>query len=126
MNIHNILNNVIVQILPDSDPRGGSAMHAKRVHRDRGCCGAAGKGRTGVMTGLDCCKIEAVISVDERGQVVLPKDVREKAGIRAGDKLAVIMHGSHGSTCCINLIKADGLVDSVKTMLGPMMKEIFG
>ena len=37
-----------------------------------------------------CCKVESVISVDDRGQMVLPKEVREKAGINAGDKLAVV------------------------------------
>ncbi len=29
-------------------------------------------------------------SVDERGQMVLPKDVRDKANIKPGDKLAVV------------------------------------
>jgi len=75
---------------------------------------------------MSCCKVEAVVSVDERGQLVLPKDVREKAGIKAGEKLALIMHGPQGDVCCISLIKAEGLADSIKTMLGPMMKEIFG
>jgi antitoxin PrlF len=31
-----------------------------------------------------------MVSVDERGQMVLPKDLREKANIKAGDKLAVV------------------------------------
>lgn len=79
-----------------------------------------------MMGGLSCCRIEAVVSVDERGQIVLPKDIRDKVGIEAGDKLAVIMHGPQGEVCCISLIKAEGLAESVKTMLGPMMKEIFG
>jgi AbrB family looped-hinge helix DNA binding protein len=37
-----------------------------------------------------CCGVEAVVSVDSRGQVVLPKDLRAAAGIKAGDKLAVV------------------------------------
>ena len=36
------------------------------------------------------CRVESIVSVDERGQMVLPKDAREKAGIHPGDKLAVI------------------------------------
>ncbi len=36
------------------------------------------------------CRVEAVLSVDERGQMVLPKDVRERAGIQTGEKLALI------------------------------------
>ena len=36
-----------------------------------------------------CCCVDAMVSVDERGQMVLPKETREKAGIKAGDKLIV-------------------------------------
>jgi AbrB family looped-hinge helix DNA binding protein len=39
---------------------------------------------------LSCCKVESLISVDERGQMVLPKETRDKAGIHPGDKLALI------------------------------------
>ncbi len=78
-----------------------------------------------MMGHMSCCKVEAVVTVDERGQIVLPKDVREKAGIKGGDKLALIMHGPKGEACCISLIKAEGLAESVRSMLGPMMKEMF-
>jgi AbrB family looped-hinge helix DNA binding protein len=36
-----------------------------------------------------CCKVVSVISIDDRGQMVLPKEVREKAKIRPGDRLMV-------------------------------------
>ncbi len=71
-----------------------------------------------------CCGIEALISVDERGQMVLPKDVREAAGIKAGDKLAVVLWKKDGAVCCISLIKADELKDMVQGKLGPLMKDI--
>ncbi len=71
-----------------------------------------------------CCKVEALVSVDERGQMVLPKDLREKAGIQAGDKLAVSSWVKDGQVCCIFLTRADDLAEMVKTTLGPMMKEI--
>jgi antitoxin PrlF len=72
-----------------------------------------------------CCNVEAVISVDERGQMVLPKDVREKADIHAGDKLAVvIMKGENEKTCCLSLVKIEEFSNMVKDMLGPMMGEI--
>jgi len=45
-------------------------------------------GPMGDKTG--CCKVESIIDMDERGQMVLPKELREKAHIRPGDKLAVI------------------------------------
>ena len=71
-----------------------------------------------------CCKVESLISMDERGQMVLPKQIREKAKIRAGDKLAVVAWERDGIVCCISLVKVEGITEMVKDMLGPMMKEI--
>jgi len=74
--------------------------------------------------GISCCKVESVISVDERGQMVLPKEIRDKTKIRAGDKLAVISWEKDGKVCCISLIKAEDLAEMIKDLLGPMMEEI--
>jgi AbrB family looped-hinge helix DNA binding protein len=57
--------------------------------------------------------------------MVLPKEIREKAGIQPGDKLAVIGCKEEDRICCITLIKADDLKQMVKNRLGPVMKEIF-
>lgn len=74
--------------------------------------------------GMACCKVEAVISVDERGQTVLPKELRDKANIRAGDKLAVLSMEKGEKTCCLTLIKVEEIEEMVKGMLGPLWKEI--
>ena len=58
-----------------------------------------------------CCKVEAIVNVDERGQMVLPKDLRERAGIRASDKLAVISWERDERVCCISLIKAEDFAE---------------
>jgi len=71
-----------------------------------------------------CCKVESVISVDERGQMVLPKGIRNKAGIKPGDKLAVVSWEKDSKVCCISLVKVDDLAEMIKGLLGPMMKEI--
>jgi antitoxin PrlF len=71
-----------------------------------------------------CCKVESVVSVDERGQMVLPKDLREKANIKAGDKLAVVSWGQNEGVLCLALIKAEDLNGLVKQMLGPLFKEM--
>lgn len=71
------------------------------------------------------CKVESIVSVDERGQMVLPKDLREKAKIKPGDKLAVVSMERNGKVCCLSLIKADELESMVKSMLGPVMDEVF-
>jgi AbrB family looped-hinge helix DNA binding protein len=73
----------------------------------------------------ECCKVEAVVSIDERGQMVLPKEIRDKAGILPGDKLAVVSMQKDDKTCCISLIKAEMLTGMVKDMLGPVMEEVF-
>ena len=89
---------------------------AKKI-KDAGCC-------KGVDKDLSCCKVESVISIDERGQLVLPKEIRDKASIRAGDKLAVVSWEKGGKVCCISLIKAENLTEMVKGVLGPIMGDI--
>ena len=69
------------------------------------------------------CKVEAILSVDERGQMVLPKDVREKAGIKNGDKLALISWEKDGAVCCLALMKVENLSGMVKDVLGPLLHE---
>ena len=78
---------------------------------------AAGKG-------ISCCQVESIVAVDERGQMVLPKDVRDKVGIHSGDKLALISWKKEGRTCCILLIKAENLADLTRSFLGPMVEEM--
>ena len=56
--------------------------------------------------------------------MVLPKELREKAKIKAGDKLAVASWEVDGEVCCITLMKVEDLVEMVKGRLGPVMKEI--
>lgn len=73
-----------------------------------------------------CCQVEAVMTVDERGQTVLPKALREKLGISAGDKLAAVAMERDGCACCLALIKVDDLSDMVKGFLGPIMSDVLG
>ena len=71
-----------------------------------------------------CCRVEALVSIDERGQMVLPKELREKAGIQPGGKLALTIWERDGRMCCITMTKVEELADMVKATLGPLMKEI--
>ena len=91
---------------------GGKIMTEKR--KSKAFCGT--------VSDSGCCCVEAVVSVDERGQMVLPKELREKAKISPGDKFAVVSFGQTGAFCCLTLIKADDLAGSVKDVLGPMFK----
>ena len=74
--------------------------------------------------GSGCCAVEAIVTVDDRGQMVLPKELRAKAGIKAGDKFAVTTWQKDGEVCCIALIRAGNLESMVKGMLGPLMNDI--
>jgi antitoxin PrlF len=73
----------------------------------------------------ECCKIDAVVSVDSKGQIVLPKDLRERANIQPNDKLALIGMEREGEVCCLVLMKTECLSSIVKGMLGPIFHETF-
>ena len=71
-----------------------------------------------------CC-VNAVVTMDSKGQIVLPKDLRERAKLEPNDRLALIGCERDGKMCCIMMIKAEELGKTVKLTLGPTMKEIF-
>jgi len=81
------------------------------------CCGSGN-------AAMSCCRVESLISVDERGQMVLPKDLRDRAKIKAGDKLALVSWEKDGEVCCLTLMKADDLAKGVREFLGPVMKDL--
>jgi antitoxin PrlF len=70
------------------------------------------------------CRIESLISIDERGQMVLPKDLRDRASISAGDKLALVSWEKDGAVCCLTLIKAELLASGVRDFIGPLLKDM--
>jgi len=65
------------------------------------------------------CRVESIVAIDERGQMVLPKEIREKAKIRPGDKLALLSSEKDGLVCCLSLIKVEELEKMVKVQFGP-------
>jgi antitoxin PrlF len=77
------------------------------------------------MSNRECCKIDAVVTVDAKGQIVLPKDLRERAKLKPNDKLAIIGVERGDKVCCIVMMKAEALGSTVKNMLGPIFDEAF-
>ncbi len=71
-----------------------------------------------------CCEVDAVVTIDSKGQIVLPKDVREKAKLKPNDKLAIIGCESDGEICCIIMIKAEKLRSVISKTLSPMLKNV--
>ena len=72
----------------------------------------------------DTCRIDAVVTMDAKGQIVLPKDLREKANIKPNDKIALVASEKNGEVCCITMVKAEKLVGAVTKTLGPMLKGV--
>jgi AbrB family looped-hinge helix DNA binding protein len=89
----------------------------KKKPKGASCCGPSGKAFAG-------CRVESLIAVDERGQMVLPKELRDRAGIKGGDKLAVISWEKEGQVCCLSLIKVEEFSGMVKGVLGPLMGDL--
>ncbi len=84
------------------------------------------------MKGKKCCpslpaasyRIEAIISIDERGQMVVPKETRARAGIRAGDKLALVGWRKGDRVCCLSLIKVDEMSEMLGELVGSLMAAV--
>ncbi|MCW4009437.1 MAG: HgcAB-associated protein [Candidatus Bathyarchaeota archaeon] len=76
-------------------------------------------------TDKECCKINAVVTVDAKGQIVLPKDLREKANIKPNDKLALIGIDQGKNVCCLVVMKVDALEETLKCMMRPILNHAF-
>lgn len=88
--------------------------------KKRSCC-------EGQPSDSEHYRVEAIVSVDERGQMVLPKDIRQRMGIAAGEKLAVVIMEREGKPCCLQLLKAQSFSDPVRGMIGtPVSKRSEG
>jgi antitoxin PrlF len=77
----------------------------------------------GVTT--DClvsCHLEAVLSVDGHGQLVIPKEIRARAHIADEDKLALISWEREGTICCLSLVKTEAMSPDVSATLRQLMK----
>ena len=72
----------------------------------------------------ETCRIDAVVTMDAKGQIVLPKDLREKANFKPNEKIAVVASEKDGEVCCIMMIKAEKLGGAVTKTLAPLLKGI--
>lgn len=70
-------------------------------------------------------QIEAIVSFDERGQLVIPKDLRKKYNLKPQDKFALIScKGGDGELCCFTMMDVKKLSSLIKEFLGPALKDI--
>ncbi len=71
-----------------------------------------------------CCRIDAVITMDAKGQIVLPKDLREKANFKPNDKIAVVACEKNDEVCCIMMVKVERFREALSETLGPLLKGV--
>ena len=69
------------------------------------------------------CRVEAVLPVDGRGQIVLPKEVRRRANIQDGDKLALVSWMNEDEICCLALIRTDNLSSGVSGVVRSLLAD---
>jgi AbrB family looped-hinge helix DNA binding protein len=62
--------------------------------------------------------------MDTKGQIVLPKDLREKANLKPNDKIAVVACEKNGEVCCIMMVKAESFRSALSETLGPLIKGV--
>lgn len=82
----------------------------------QGCC---------TPSTAECCKVESVVTIDDRGQMILPKDLREKVGLIAGDKLVIASSMKDGKLGFLMMFRADDFGDMVKDFVGPVMRAVW-
>ena len=82
------------------------------------------QGKSGNKSGKkssSCCELEAIVSFDERGQLVFPKDVRKKFNLKAGEKFAMVSCINEKGLGCFTLVKTEAINDLVTQSLSPML-----
>lgn len=80
------------------------------------------RGPCGTPEGL--CNLEAIVSVDDRGQILLPKELRAKANIRSGEKLAVLTCVDDGEVSVIALVRSSSISGMIGDFLKPKLDSI--
>jgi len=72
----------------------------------------------------ECYEIEAVISFDERGQLVFPKDVRKKFDLKAGEKFVMVSCTNEQGLCCFTMVKTEAINKLIGSSIGSMVNNI--
>lgn len=68
--------------------------------------------------------VEAIVSCDDRGQLVLPKEIRKRLKILSGDKLALLNISNENDDFFLTLIKANALEGLIRNYMSPVMKDV--
>ena len=69
------------------------------------------------------CSVEGIVTIDARGQIVLPKEVRDRAGFTPGERLMVMLSEKEGDVCCITLVKKKYLDRMASAFMQPFVRD---
>lgn len=72
-----------------------------------------------------CCKVESLVTISSKGQIVLSQGIREAMNLKEGEKLVSILMNPTSDTPFVVLMKADYFEGLVRNCLSPIMEEIF-
>jgi AbrB family looped-hinge helix DNA binding protein len=56
---------------------------------------------------MGSCCVEAIISMDDRGQIVIPKDLRDKLGLKSSEKLVLISWTKNNKVESVSIMRND-------------------
>jgi len=68
--------------------------------------------------------VEAIVSCDDRGQLVLPKEVRKRLKITSGEKMALLNVTHKENEFLLTLIRVTSLEELIKNYMTPVVKDI--
>ena len=88
-----------------------------KIEQNKDCCPSNEEGSS-------CCHVEGVVTIDAKGQIVLPKSLREEMELEEKDKLIVVSMKDKGKIASISLFKSKAMDNMVKIMLKPVMETI--
>lgn len=71
-------------------------------------------------------ELAAVVTVDSRGQLVLPAGVRRKLGLKGGERFALIPCGSVACPSALTLVRTEELGHALQALLGPLLRGLGG
>ncbi len=74
-------------------------------------------------SGSQVYEVEAVLTIDSRGQIVIPKDVRIRAGINDGDTLVLVSQRNGEKICCLSLVSANVFSDKMPGLIQSLLTE---
>jgi bifunctional DNA-binding transcriptional regulator/antitoxin component of YhaV-PrlF toxin-antitoxin module len=72
-----------------------------------------------------CCKVESIVTVSSKGQIVLSPGIQESMNLKKGDKLVSVLMNANTESPLVVLMKADNFGGIVRNFLGPIMKDVF-